>query len=34
MREFLDTNIILEFFIEREEMLISRRMVEVTKGAF
>ena len=34
MRVFLDTNVILEFFIERKEMLISRRMVEVTKGAF
>ena len=34
MRVFLDTNVILEFFIECEEMLISRGMVEVTKGAF
>ena len=34
MRVFLDTNVILEFFIESEEMLILGRLVEVTKGAF
>ena len=34
MRVFLDTNVILEFFIEREEMLILKRLVEMTEGAF